>query len=48
MIGVRAEEAMEKSGHCEGEELRLLSLYLLRYALFGLLDTYFLRRVTHS
>jgi len=27
--------------------MRLLSLYLLGYTLFGLLDTFFLRRVAH-
>ena len=36
-----------KQGYCEGRRDVLPSLYLLRYTLLGLLDTFFLGGVAH-
>ena len=46
-IDARAEDKTWKSGLLLGQMDVLLSLYLLGYTAFGLLDTVLLRRVAH-
>ena len=46
-INVGTGDKREKPGLLLGQRAVLLSLYLLRYTPFSLLDTFFLRRVAH-